>query len=68
MQGNSKKLSGPSRKNGVIDKCKYRKHTSQRKCTEHEYRVQDINNVTHTSVKFSFATTHFPELQFFSTH
>ena len=46
-----KKPLGPSRKNGVMDQDKYRKWSIQRNWTDHDYHVQDINYVSHTTVK-----------------
>ena len=42
----------PSCKNGVLDQVKYKKWSSQRKCTESEY-VQGNDNVLHKGVQIS---------------
>ena len=52
-------MSKEHHKYGVFDQGKYR----QRKRTDCEYHIQDNNNVTHKTVKMSYATTHFTEFQ-----
>ena len=63
-----KNLSYPTRKNLVMDRGKYIKQASERKCTESEYHVQYRKDVPQISVKMSCATTQFPILPFFGLH
>ena len=61
-------LSDPSRKNGVIDKGKYRKLFSQQNCNEHKHHFQDRNYFTHTTIENHCVTTQFPEFPFCGPH
>ena len=60
-----KHVLDPSRKNGAMDLVNYIKWSSQRKCTEDDYHVQDRKYVSQTSVKISCETTHFPTFSFY---
>ena len=66
---NSKNICLKSiRKNGVVDQGKYRKISSERKCTDREYHVQDNTAVAHKYVKMYCDTNQFPSLPFFGPH
>ena len=58
----SKKLSGPTQEHGLLYHNSYRKRSSKRKWTDHEYHVLYIKYGPYSSVKISCATTHFPPL------
>ena len=47
---------------------KYKKRASFKKWTEREHNVQDIKDVSHTSVQMSFEITQLPALTFCGLH
>ena len=63
-----KHLSDPTRAHGLLYHGKDIKHASKRKWNDCDYHVQERNDVSHTSVKMSCATTKLPELSFCGPH
>ena len=56
------------RKHGAIDQGKYRKISSERKCTDREYHAQDNYDVTHKEMKMYCDANQFPALPFGGLH
>ena len=63
-----KHMSKDDCKHGVIDRLKYRKRVSKRKCTNIEYHVQDNNDVAHKYVKMYCDTNQFTTVPFCGSH
>ena len=63
-----KYLSEPSRKNCVIGQGNCIQWASQQKWTDHEYCVQDNNNVTQKTMKMQCATTQFSDFPLCGAH